>query len=84
MVEENASTEKRKIINRFLIKLTKDEPQMYYATTSEISRSIYAMIKEHTNRLSVEEQALVRKMTREEIEGLLGFHAKPTNKPKNN
>jgi hypothetical protein len=34
------------------------------------------MIKEHTNRLSVEEQALVRRMTIEEIEGLLGFHAR--------
>lgn len=73
MTAENAPDEKRKIINRFLIKLTKEQPQMYYATTSEISRSIHTMIKEHTNRLSVEEQALVRKMTVEEIEGLLGF-----------
>lgn len=76
MIEENAPMEKRKIINRFLIKLTKEQPQMYYATTSEISRSIHTMIKEHTNRLTVEEQALVRKMTIEEIEALLGFHSR--------
>ncbi len=76
MTEEHASTEKHKIINKFLIKLTKEEPQMYYATTSEVSRSILTMIKEHTNRLSVEEQALVRHMTIEEIQGLLGFHLK--------
>ncbi len=76
MIEENAPMEKRKIINRFLVKLTKEEPQMYYATTSEISRSIHTMIKEHTNRLTVEEQALVRKITIEEIEALLGFHPK--------
>ena len=63
--EENKSDEKRKLINRFLMKLTKDQPQMYYATTSEISRSIHTMIKEHTNRLTIEE-----------IEGLLGFHAR--------
>ncbi|WP_394123586.1 hypothetical protein [Psychrobacter nivimaris] len=74
--EENKSDEKRKLINRFLMRLTKEQPQMYYATTSEISRSIHTMIKEHTNRLSVEEQALVRQMTMEEIEGLLGFHAR--------
>ena len=76
MTEENAPEEKRKIINKFLMKLTKDQPQMYYATTSEISRSIHTMIKEHTNRLSVEEQALVRRITIEEIEALLGFHHK--------
>ena len=76
MTEENAPEEKRKIINKFLMRLTKDQPQMYYATTSEISRSIHTMIKEHTNRLSVEEQALVRRITIEEIEALLGFHHK--------
>lgn len=76
MTEENTSDEKRKIINRFLTKLTKEQPQMYYATTSEISRSIHTMIKEHTNRLSVEEQALVRRISVEEIEGLLGFRAR--------
>lgn len=77
MTEEHASNEKRKIVNKFLMTLTKEQPQMYYATTSEISRSIHTMIKEHTNRLSVEEQSLVRRMTIEEIEGLLGFHPKP-------
>ena len=76
MTEENAPEEKRKIVNKFLMTLTKEQPQMYYATTSEISRSIHTMIKEHTNRLSVEEQALVRKMTIEEIEALLGFHSR--------
>lgn len=76
MTEENAPAEKRKIVNKFLMTLTKEQPQMYYATTSEISRSIHTMIKEHTNRLTVEEQALVRHMTIEEIEALLGFHSK--------
>ena len=74
--EENAANHKRKLIDKFLIKLTKEEPQMYYATTSEIARSLYSMLKEHTNRLTVEEQALIRHMTIEEIQGLLGFHVK--------
>lgn len=76
MTEEHASTQKHKLINKFLIKLTQEQPQMYYATTSEISRSIYTMLKEHTNRLTVEEQALVRHMTIEDIQDLLGFHLK--------
>ncbi|WP_350557588.1 hypothetical protein [Psychrobacter sp. CAL346-MNA-CIBAN-0220] len=74
MTEEHASIEKRKIIDKFLIKLTKEQPQMYYATTAEVARSIHTMIKEHTNRLSVEEQALVRRMTIEEIQSMMGFH----------
>lgn len=76
MTEEHATTQKRKLIDRFLVTLTKEEPQMYYASTSEVARSLYMMIKEHTNRLSVEEQALVRHLTIEEIQGLLGFHLK--------
>lgn len=76
MTEVHAAVQKRKIIDKFLMKLTQEEPQMYYASTSDIARSLYTMIKEHTNRLSVEYQALVRHMTIEEIQGLLGFHAK--------
>ncbi|MGM8870737.1 hypothetical protein ACS8E3_03505 [Psychrobacter sp. 2Y5] len=76
MSEDNAATEKRKIINRFLTQLTREEPQMYYASTAEISRSIYTLIKEHTNRLSVEEQALVRNISVEEIQSILGFNLK--------
>ncbi|WP_201618131.1 hypothetical protein [Psychrobacter urativorans] len=76
MTEEHASIQKRRIIDRFLMKLTKEEPQMYYATTSEVARSIHTMIKEHTNRLSVEDQALVKHMTIDEIQDMLGFHLK--------
>lgn len=76
MTEEHSSAQKRKLINKFLTKLTQEEPQMYYASTAEVARSIHTMIKEHTNRLSVEEQALVRHMSIEEIQALLGFHLK--------
>ena len=74
MTAEHVTIHKRKIVNEFLIKLTKEEPQMYYATTSEVARSIHMMIKEHTNRLSVEDQALVRHMSIDEIKDMLGFH----------
>lgn len=74
MTEEHASIQKRKIIDKFLIKLTKEQPQMYYATTAEVARSIHTMLKEHTNRLSVEDQALVRHMSIEEIQSMMCFH----------
>lgn len=76
MNEDGDPAKRRKIVNRFLLQLTRDEPQMYYATTSEIARSIYKMIKEHTNRLSVDEQALVRRMTMKDIEVMLGYKLK--------
>lgn len=76
MNEDSDPVKKRKIVKRFLMQLTKEEPQMYYATTSEVARSIHMMIKEHTNRLSVEEQALVRKMTMKDVEVMLGFTLK--------
>ena len=76
MNEDSDPAKKRKIVKRFLMQLTRDEPQMYYATTSEVARSIHLMIKEHTNRLSVEEQALVRKMSIDDIKVMLGFALK--------
>lgn len=76
MNEDSDPVKKRKIVKRFLMQLTRDGPQMYYATTSEVARSIHLMIKEHTNRLSVEEQALVRKMSIDDIKVMLGFALK--------
>ena len=76
MNEDSDPVKTRKIVKRFLAQLTKEEPQMYYATTSEIARSIQLMIKEHTNRLSVEEQALVRKISIDDIKVMLGFTLK--------
>lgn len=76
MIEESDAIKKRKIVSRFLAQLTREEPQMYYATTSEVARAIHMMIKEHTNRLDVEEQALIRRMTMKDIEVMLGFQYK--------
>ena len=76
-VKRNKSDEKRKTYQSILDETDeKSSHKCITPTTSEISRSIHTMIKEHTNRLSVEEQALVRRMSIEEIEGLLGFHAR--------
>lgn len=76
MTEENNATRKRKILDKFIEKLNREDPQMYYATTSEVARAIHLMVKEHTNRLPVEDQLLVKHMSQGEIEMLLGFHEK--------
>lgn len=76
MIEESDAIKRRKIVKRFLAKLTQQEPQMYYATTSEVARAIHTMIKEQTNRLDVEEQMLVRRITQKDIEVMLGFNYK--------
>jgi hypothetical protein len=76
MTEENNANRKRKILDKFIEKLNQEDPQMYYASTSEVARAIHLMVREHTNRLPVEDQLLVKHMSREEIEMLLGFHEK--------
>lgn len=76
MTEENNANRKRKILDKFIEKLNQEDPQMYYASTSEVARAIHIMVREHTNRLPVEDQLLVKHMSLEEIEMLLGFHEK--------
>lgn len=74
MLEENDTIKRRKIVDRFLAQLTKEEPQMYYATTAVVSRAIHMMILEHKNRLPIEEQLLVKGMTINDIEMMLSFN----------
>lgn len=76
MTEENNANRKRKILDKFIEKLNQEDPQMYYASTSEVARAIHLMVREHTNRLPVEDQLLVKHMSQGEIEMLLGFHEK--------
>ncbi|WP_201536319.1 hypothetical protein [Psychrobacter ciconiae] len=74
ITDDSNTAKKRQIINRFLAKLTKDDPQMYYAPTAEVARALFVMIKEHHNRLPVDEQLLVKNLTSRDIEMMLGFH----------
>ena len=76
MIDESDAIKRRKIVKRFLAKLTQQDPQMYYATTSEVARAIQIIIKEHLNRLDIEEQHLVRQLSVRDIEVILGFNYK--------
>ena len=64
---------KRRLIQNYLHQLTKTDTNLYYSSTTEIAHALYPMIKEHTNRMSVDEQALLRNITVRDIEMLLSF-----------
>lgn len=65
---------KRQLIQKYMQQLTKEDPSLYYSSTTEIANSLLPMIKEHINRMPVEDQALVRNITVRDIEMLLSFH----------
>ncbi|WP_296403763.1 hypothetical protein [Psychrobacter sp.] len=54
-------------------KLTKTNPNLYYSSTTEIAHALFPFIKEHMNRMPVDEQALFRNITVRDIEMLLSF-----------
>ena len=72
--EKTKAVQTRNLVERFMHKLSDDDPTLYYATTSEVARGVHMMIKEHSNRLAPEEQNLVRHLTIKDIEVILGFH----------
>lgn len=72
--EQTDTDIKRRIIQTHLQKLLKTEPTLYYASTSEIARNLHMTIKEHMNRMPVEEQRLFKNLTIEDVEMMLSFH----------
>ena len=72
--EKTKAVQTRNLVERFMHKLSDDDPTLYYATTIEVARGVHMMIKEHSNRLAPEEQNLVRHLTIKDIEVILGFH----------
>lgn len=64
---------KRRLVEAYLQELTKTDPNLYYSSTTDIAHALYPMIKEHMNRMPVDEQALFRNITVRDIEMLLSF-----------
>ena len=64
---------KRRLVEAYLQELTKTDPNLYYSSTTDIAHARYPMIKEHMNRMPVDEQALFRNITVRDIEMLLSF-----------
>lgn len=65
---------KKRLVQQYLQKLIKTDPNLYYSSTTDIARSLHPMIKEHMNRMPVDEQALFKNVTVRDIEMLLSFH----------
>lgn len=64
---------KRRLVEAYLQELTKTDPNLYYSSTTDIAHALYPMIKEHMNRMPLDEQALFRNITVRDIEMLLSF-----------
>ena len=79
---DRSQDKKRHLIERYLTKLTQEDPQLYYSSTDEIARIIHTMIKNHSLHLEVDEQLLANHMTLQEIEMLLSFHDHSAHHPK--
>ncbi|WP_434353692.1 hypothetical protein VH441_01320 [Psychrobacter sp. HD31] len=71
---ELEADKKRRIIHDYLYKVMELNPDLYYSSTAEVAREVHLMIKEHKNRMPVEEQALFRKLTVRDVEVILSFH----------
>lgn len=74
MTEELGVAIRDKVIQRFLNKLTKAHPELYYAPTSQIAREIHKDIQNKMNTLTFEEQSQVKRLGAHDIEIILGFH----------
>lgn len=74
MAEELGVEIRDKVIQRFLNKLTKQHPELYYAPTSQIAREIHKEIQSKLNTLDFDEQVQVKRLEVHDIEIILGFH----------
>lgn len=74
MAEELGVEIRDKVIQRFLNKLTKQHPELYYAPTSQIAREIHKEIQNKLNTLDFEEQVQIKRLEVHDIEIILGFH----------
>lgn len=75
--EENIELEvekKRRLVQSYMHKLMETSPQMYYSSTAEVAREVHLMIKEHSNRMPIEERVLFKKITVRDVEVMLSFH----------
>ncbi|WP_019674120.1 hypothetical protein [Psychrobacter lutiphocae] len=65
---------KKQLLQKYLQKLIEKDSNLFYASTTEIAHNLHPLLKEHLNRMSVEDQLLLRDLTVRDIEMLLSFH----------
>ncbi|ELA08216.1 hypothetical protein MOMA_06631 [Moraxella macacae 0408225] len=74
MKEITEANKRKQIIERYLAKLSKDDPNLYYASAYNVARDVHRLIKEQMNYLDVDEQNLVRKLSVDDVAMILGFN----------
>lgn len=73
-MEQHEVLKRREILNKYLDKLTQSDSEMYYATTSQVSRALHEMIHDDHQHLPPEEQMLVKRLSIAEIDMILSFN----------
>ncbi|WP_223789618.1 hypothetical protein [Marinicella meishanensis] len=74
MSEKLNSIEKQKIIDTLLEQVMQDNPGLYYAPTTDVARKIHEQLQLSMNRLSIEDQLLMKKVSIREIEIILSLN----------
>lgn len=72
-IEKTGADIRRKVIQRFLLQLTQQHPQLYYEPASQIAHAIHKQIQNRLNSLSLEEQLQVKTLNVHDIEVILSF-----------
>lgn len=79
MNEMTEADKRKQIIEHHLAKLSKADPNLYYASTYDVARDVHRLMQEQRNHMQVDEQNLIRKLTVDDVAVILGFHKKSTN-----
>ena len=74
MTEKLNSIEKRKLIDQFLEQVMQASPDLYYAPTADVARKIHDQIQLQVNRLSIEDQLLIKNVSIRDIEIILSLN----------
>lgn len=79
MNEMTEADKRKQIIERHLAKLSKVDPNLYYASAYDVARDVHRLMQEQRNHMQVDEQNLIRKLSVDDVAVILGFHKKSTN-----
>lgn len=72
--QELEADKKRRILQVYLNKLMKSSPNLYYSPTADVARELHLLLKEHKNRMPVDEQLLFKNLSVRDVEVMLSFH----------
>lgn len=73
MQEKLAADKTKQIIEGLMHKVMGEDPNYYYAPTTEVARAIHDAIQKNTHALVLDDQKLVKHLTVRDIQVILSF-----------